>query len=167
MGDTDPTLADQASEFAEVLGYLWQEATLATRSKGGLPVLPPSQALALRLVIATEGLTPTALAAEMRLSRPMVSEVLRKLEEQGLVERRRSRLDGRSVVLSATDRGHYVRESFRSGISAAMSEAFESLSARDIQRIMRSMPALDQLQKHLSGIADREEAAAAARGRGA
>lgn len=162
MSDSDETSAAQAAEFAEVVGFLWQEATLASRSRGGLPVLPPAQALALRLVIASDGTTPTALAAEMRLSRSMVSEVIRKLEEQHLVERRRSHVDGRSVVLTATDRGRYVRQSFRSGIADAMGEAFAKLSAREIQRIMRALPAFGQLQKHLTAIADRERAAAPA-----
>ncbi|HEY0119390.1 MAG TPA: MarR family transcriptional regulator [Cellulomonas sp.] len=165
MSDSDVASATQAAEFAEVLGFLWQEATQASRTHGGLPVLPPAQALALRLVIDGERTSPTALAAEMRLSRSMVSEVLRKLEEQNLVERRRSHVDGRSVVLTATDRGRYVRQSFRSGIAQAMGEAFATLPARDVQRIVGTMPALRRLSTLLTDIADREEETARGHGR--
>jgi DNA-binding MarR family transcriptional regulator len=160
MSGADETTATQAADFAVVVQSLWQEATLAARSRGGLPVLPPAHALALRLVIAGEGTTPTALAAEMRLSRPMISEIVRKLEAQKLIERRRSHLDGRSVVLTATERGRYVRESFVSGIELAMVEAFGALSAREMQQILRAHAALEHLRGELTVIADRERAAA-------
>ncbi|MDR1807923.1 MAG: MarR family transcriptional regulator [Propionibacteriaceae bacterium] len=160
MNGAKETDTAQAAGFATMVQSLWQEATLAARSRGGLPVLPPAQALALRLVIDNDDVTPTVLAGAMRLSRPMVSEIVRKLEAQKLIQRRRSHLDGRSVVLTATAKGRYVRLSFTSGVEQAMDEAFSRLSAREVQQVTRALPALQHLRAELIAIADRERAAA-------
>lgn len=161
---SEPTTSDDAADFTEMLGSLWQLVTLASRSHGDLPVLPPSQARALQLVIATPDATPTQLAAEMDLSRPMVSELVRKLEQGGLITRRRSVEDGRSVILTATEHGRYVVRSFREGVNSAVAEAFGGLARRDVQRIMGSMKALGELRTRLVEIARREEDVASHRG---
>lgn len=164
MAETDPVLVTEASQFTQMLGELWGFATSASRSRGDLPVLPPSQARALRLIVTGDsGITPTRLAVQMGLSRPMVSEVVRKLEENLLVERRRSRADGRSVVVTATERGLYVHRSFRLGLVDSVAEAFGSMTHGDVRRIMDCMPAFERLHEQLLSIAEREESAAALR----
>lgn len=165
VASEDDTRRPEAAAFTQMLQGLWQSATLASRSQGGLPTLPPSQAWALRRVIAAERITPTQLAADMKLSRPMVSEVISKLEENKLVSRRRSKHDGRSTILTATDHGRYVHEHFRMGLEDAVTEAFEALPKRDVNRITSDLPVLSRLLEHLAAIAAREEEAAASRAR--
>jgi DNA-binding MarR family transcriptional regulator len=142
-----------------MLGSVWGLLTQASRTRGGLPVLPPSQARVLHLVTTSEEITPTRLAVQMGLSRPMVSEVIRSLEENELVVRRRSTSDGRSVIISPTSRGRYVQQSFRHGLVDILAEAFDSMTHGDVHRIMDSVAALGRLHERLSAIAEREEAA--------
>jgi DNA-binding MarR family transcriptional regulator len=164
MTEAEQTTRLEAAQFAEMLGLLWRYATLASRSSGNLPVLSPSQALTLRRVITSDGgITPTQLAADMRLSRPGVSEVIGKLEEAGLISRRRSEQDGRSTIITATERGHYVFNHFRTGIEDAVAEAFTTMPKSDLKRIAGTLPAMSHLLDRLTGIAEREESAAAER----
>ncbi len=164
MTETEQAVRLEAAEFAEMLELLWRYATLASRSSGNLPALTPSQAFALRRVTGSEdGITPTQLAADMRLSRPGVSEVISKLEENGLVSRRRSDMDGRSTIVTVTDRGRYVFDHFRTGIEDAVTEAFSTLPKRDLKRLMGEVPAMARLLDRLTGIAEREESAAGQR----
>lgn len=157
--------AAQVAEFTELLGSLWGQATLSSRARGGLPVLPPSQARGLRLVIAEEGMTPTRLAEAMGMSRPMVSDIVRKLEEAELVERRRSTADGRSVVVSATEHGRFVQRSFHAGVAESVAEAFAALAPEDLYSLLAAVPALRRLHAQLTTIAARDEAEALHRSR--
>ncbi|MGC3992839.1 MAG: MarR family transcriptional regulator [Propionicimonas sp.] len=164
MTEEEQALRMQSSQFAEMLELVWRKATLASRSSGNLPALTPSQALALRRVISAEtGITPTELASDMELSRPGVSELIGKLEENGLVSRRRSEVDGRSMILTPTERGLYVFHHFRSGIDDAVNEAFSTMSRKDVKRLVGDLPALAHLLDRLTGIAEREESAAGTR----
>ena len=64
-----------------------------------------SQVQILRKLVASGELSSARLAEELRLARPTVSNSLRGLVADGLVQRERSTADGRSVLLQATTRG--------------------------------------------------------------
>ncbi|WP_168929688.1 MarR family transcriptional regulator [Nocardioides sp. GY 10127] len=158
MAEVDPTRTAAAARLTETLGGIWGYATATSRAVGGLPTLPPSQARALGLVIASEdGMTPSALAEALDLSRPMVSELVHKLQKTGLVDRRRAEGDGRSVVVFATEHGRYVSRSFRLGIVDSFREAFDRMDAADVAVVLESLPVLADLHDHLRTIADRAE----------
>lgn len=158
MTTLDRDDVQQAEQLTEVLGSLWQNATLASRAIGDLPVLPPAQAEALHHVVQAGESAPTRLAGELNLSRPMISEIVRRLEEHRLVERRRSTDDGRSVVLTATDRGRFVHEHFRRGVVDVLTEGLRAMPQRDVARIEREMPALVRLLEEVVAIAERSTA---------
>lgn len=53
----------------------------------------------------TPGITPSAIAAALGLDAGYLSRMLARLSKDGLVERRRSQSDGRSVTLTLTEQG--------------------------------------------------------------
>ncbi|MFG3026527.1 MarR family winged helix-turn-helix transcriptional regulator [Streptomyces sp. NPDC048254] len=161
---TDPNDADAPvrteARFAEVLRDLWRAVTRATRSMAHLPTLPPTHAAAVRALLASEGLTPTQLAAELRLSRPTISELIRRLEDDGLVVRMPSTTDGRSVVLIPTKRAAYVYEAFRHGVVDVVADAFGRLSDEETGQLLSNIPALTRLLEYVEEVADTAEAEA-------
>lgn len=154
------TRTETEAQFAELLRDIWRSVTRATRSMGDLPTLPPSHAAALRALLASKGLTPTQLAAELRLSRPTISELIRRLENDGLVDRMPSATDGRSVVLMPTARARYVHRAFRSGVVGVVAEAFEHLPAEEAEHLLSAIPTLTHLLEQIEKTADRIEAEA-------
>ena len=58
------------------------------------------------MLAAHPGIESSALAASLRLERPTVSNLLRDMEEQGLLHRQKLRSDKRYVSLELTARGH-------------------------------------------------------------
>jgi DNA-binding MarR family transcriptional regulator len=117
----------------------------ATRSAVGLPTLPESQIAVLRRLSRTGGRTPAQLADDLRLARPTISNVVRDLSADGLVERRPAPGDGRSVVLVPTARAEALLMTFRLGRSEVMARAMATLSDDERARIQEAVPALAKL----------------------
>jgi len=65
--------------------------------------------------------TPSEMADQLHLSRPVVSTTLGRLEVSGLIRRERSTTDLRSLTVRVTDKG-------RSVFSAAVSECLKSIT---------------------------------------
>jgi len=154
----NPRTIDAETEFAELLRDLWRAVTRAVRSMEHLPTLPKNQADALREIVTSGGVTPTQLAAALGLSRPTISELIQKLEEDDFIVRRPSRIDGRSTVLMPTERARHVHQAFRTSRVSVVSEAMRRLPVRDSRRLLADVPALTQLRAELERIADRADA---------
>jgi DNA-binding MarR family transcriptional regulator/predicted GNAT family N-acyltransferase len=87
-----------------------------------------------------EMVTPSAIAAALDLDAGYLSRMLSKLERDGMLERRRSDVDGRSVTLRLTARGH---------------EFFAGLNARSIDRVGELIGGLSAPDKaRLAGALD-------------
>ncbi|HEY0647492.1 bifunctional helix-turn-helix transcriptional regulator/GNAT family N-acetyltransferase [Phenylobacterium sp.] len=87
-----------------------------------------------------EMVTPSAVAAALDVDAGYLSRMLSKLERDGMIERRRSDVDGRSVTLRLTARGH---------------EFFASLNARTIDRVGELIGGLSAPDKaRLAGALD-------------
>lgn len=67
------------------------------------------QYLVLMALWEEDGLGVTTLGARLRLDSGTLSPLLRRLEQHGLVERRRSSQDERRVTIGLTEAGHAVR----------------------------------------------------------
>ena len=63
----------------------------------------------------TQIATPTALAEELSVALPTVSEVLRVLERRGLIRKRKSQTDARTTMLSLTPKGRRRADGFFGG----------------------------------------------------
>lgn len=146
--------AEAQAQFAEVLRRTWTAIARATRAMEHLPTLPSQQVEVLHRLTDADGLTPAQLAAAMRLSRPTVSELTRKMVKDDLIERLPSTSDGRSVVLVPTESARHVLEAFRHGLVEVVAEGLRLLPARDTRRLLGDLPALTQLLGQLETIAD-------------
>jgi len=115
-----------------------------------------SQVQILRKLVASGELSSARLAEELRLARPTVSNSLRGLVADGLVQRERSTADGRSVLLQATTRGQDVLYAFRQGRADVLAEVLAELPADDQSRLLAALPSLDLLLERLEARADAE-----------
>lgn len=146
---------DPAEQFAHLLPALWRGVYRATRSSADMPALE-SQTQILRKLVAVGALSPAQLAEELRLARPTISNLVRGLVADGLVERTPSESDGRSVLLDATARGREVLLGFREGRAEVLAEALNDLRAADRRRLYAALPSLDRLLEKLDERAEAE-----------
>jgi DNA-binding MarR family transcriptional regulator len=161
----DPA-ADDELHFAGLIRDISRAVSHATRALEDLPTLSDSQVEAIRLLVETGGATPTELAGALGLSRPTVSDLIRRLEEDDLVVRRRSRLDGRSVVVTPTERAKNVLDAFRRGRLTVIVNALHGLepavAARLVERVSDFDLLLAEVEKaearYRDGRADTETA---------
>lgn len=143
-----PLLAD-ATDFSGLLRNLWRALVRVTRAAEQLPELPESQVDALRALSQAGELTPGALAEELRLARPTVSNLVRDLVAGGLVERRRSAEDGRSAILAPTDRALEILDRFAAARVELVASILARLEQDDLRSIQAAIPALHQLLAEL------------------
>jgi DNA-binding MarR family transcriptional regulator len=148
MAQADPERYPE-ERLSGLLRALWHAVVRATRAAEHLPSLPESHVAVLRTLVAAEELTPAQLAAQLRLARSTVSNLIRELTVEGLVERRPSAADGRSVLLVATDRAREVLEAFGRGRVEVVARALDDLSEADRQDVVSVLPALERLLERL------------------
>jgi DNA-binding MarR family transcriptional regulator len=146
---------DAPKQLAHLLPALWRGVYDATKGSEDMPALE-SQVQILRKLVASGELSSARLAEELRLARPTVSNSLRGLVADGLVQRERSTADGRSVLLQATTRGQDVLYAFRQGRADVLAEVLAELPADDQSRLLAALPSLDLLLERLEARADAE-----------
>ncbi|GIM90715.1 MarR family transcriptional regulator [Paractinoplanes toevensis] len=147
--------ADTPKHLAHLLPALWRGVYDATKGSEEMPAME-SQVQILRKLVSGGELSPARLAEELRLARPTVSNSLRVLVTDGLVERERSAADGRSVLLRATEHGQDVLHTFRQGRAEVLAEVLAELPADDQERLVAALPSLDRLLEGLEARADAE-----------
>ncbi len=92
-------------------------------------------------------LRPARMAAILDMTRAATSNVVTTLERDGLVERRPDRADGRSVILTLTDRGDAaVRDVFavQNRIESQWLEALDHDERRELARLLRKVIAANR-----------------------
>ncbi|KAA9158718.1 MarR family transcriptional regulator [Amycolatopsis acidicola] len=145
---------DPAVGLLRLLPALRRALIRATRAVEALPSLPEAQVAVLRTLVETGPLTPAQLAGELHLARPTVSNLVREMAAAGLVERRPSPVDKRSVLLEPTARGRYVRETFTRGRAEVLARAFAEIPATDRKRLTGALSALQRLLARVEAAAD-------------
>jgi len=146
--------ASTHEHLAELLRALWPALVRATRAAEGLPALPEAQVAVLRILVATGGLTPGQLAAELHLARPTISNLVSELMSEGLLERRPSAVDGRSVLLVPTGRARHVLSAFGRGRLEVLAAALDALPPADRDRLGSAMPSLALLLGQLESAGE-------------
>lgn len=145
--------ADPIAQFAHLVPALWRTMKRASRVEGKLPA-NESQVTILRMLILHGDLTPAQLAELLRIARPTVSNLLKDLVSSGLVERRISEHDARSMLISATAEGRDVLQAFRKDRVAIVHAALDRLPAQEQEDLRRLMPTLRHLLRQLEVVAD-------------
>jgi DNA-binding MarR family transcriptional regulator len=99
----------------------------------------------LNMLLVNERMTTHQLAERMEVSPPTVSTMIRRLVEQGMVERERDAGDQRVVWLTITDAGREVVEEERRRWREVFLRRFEQLDVDDQRLITEAIPALERL----------------------
>lgn len=149
---------DPASVLAHLVPALWRTMRRGSRSAAQLPA-NESQVTVLRMLDLHGSLTPTRLAELLGLAKPTVSNQLRSLMAQGLIERQPGDAgDGRVAVVSATPAGRQALEAFRRDRAELLREAMARLPESERDQVQSSVGSLRHLLRQLEGlVAERED----------
>lgn len=111
--------------------------------------LTPSQASALGLINHRGPLSLSELASIEGLNPTMVSRIVGKLDDLGLISRRQNPQDLRSAVVEITEAGRQASERVRGERGKVLSACFEELSVADQEAVVTALPALEALAEQL------------------
>lgn len=84
------------------------------------------------------------------ISQPAMTQLVTRLEKEGLARRGSDPADGRAVVVTITEAGREAVARRREGRTRALSALLEQLPAEDHAAIMAALPALDKLRDLLA-----------------
>lgn len=138
-------------ELADEIYHAWGAIRDAARAAGDLPVLPAGQVAILRRLVEQGATRPATLASDLGVARPTISNALRMLESERLVERLASKTDGRSVVVVATPLAGKVLEAFGRDRVRLVVEAYNLLSARERDALAAAVEPLRKLTALVRG----------------
>ena len=89
------------------------------------------------------------LASDAGLNPTMLSRVVAKLEDQGVVRRLSDKTDGRVCRVEVTDSGRILHDRVRSERTDVLSSELDLLSPSDRLAVIAAMPALERLAERL------------------
>jgi DNA-binding MarR family transcriptional regulator len=118
----------------------------AARSAEQLPDLPDAQVEILCALPAGVVRAPGELAAELGLSRPTVSNLLRAMETSGLITRRASAENRRGVDVRASDLALGLFERFDRASERVLADVLSLLPTDDRAALVAALPALERLR---------------------
>jgi DNA-binding MarR family transcriptional regulator len=134
-----------AGDVLAAISAVRRSARRAVRLAWRQEPLPPAQSELLRLTAARPGITVADAAQELRLAPNTVSTLVGKLTSAGLLRRSRSAADGRTVLLSMTDRGLARQAEYRDLRAELAGRALARLSPADQRALAAAVPALLRL----------------------
>lgn len=129
--------ADLAGVLEQLLRFMRQMATVGDLSM-------PAASLLARLV--REGPRRlTELAVQERISQPGMTQLVTRLERDGLARRVQSRDDRRGVLVEATDAGRDLLNRRRAERAASLGRLLDQLDPADRAAVHNALPALTRL----------------------
>jgi DNA-binding MarR family transcriptional regulator len=132
----DARIAAGFERFCEVFRRLTPREELSLTAASTLRRLERSGPHRLCELYAPEGVT-----------QPAMTQLITRLEKDGLARRDNDPDDGRAVVVSITDAGRAAVTRRREGRASALSVLLAGLSAEDHAAILAALPALDRLSE--------------------
>ena len=147
----DQAKAD-AAELLAALGAVRRVARQALRLSAYAEALPPARSELLRLANRRPGISVAEAAQELRLAPNSVSTMVSKLAEDGLLSRDRAAADGRSVLLTVTDKGAARITQWRDIRAELAGRALERLGAADRAALQAAVPALARLAGQMEDL---------------
>lgn len=85
------------------------------------------------------------------VTQPGMTQLVTRLEKDGLATRGSDPADGRVVIVSITDAGRAAVERRRVGNALALSERLRELSEEDRTAIVAALPAMERLSELIAG----------------
>ncbi|WP_308798269.1 MarR family winged helix-turn-helix transcriptional regulator [Agromyces silvae] len=117
-----------------------------------LPELPDSQVELLRALPSGVVRPPGELAAELGLSRPAVSNLLKTLEADGLITRHHAETNRRYVDVKASKRAIRRLARFDRASAKRLGEAAGQLSEAERDALIAALPALEHLRDAVRAV---------------
>jgi len=111
--------------------------------------LTPTQSSVLGLVANRGPISLANLIDLERVNPTMLSRVIGKLDERGLLRRVPDPDDLRAAWVEVTERGSAVHQRIRDRRMATVAECIVELPARQVDALTRALPALESLAEHL------------------
>jgi DNA-binding MarR family transcriptional regulator len=145
----------RSGELLGAIGLVHRTARRAVRLAWRQEPLPPAQLELLRLTAARPGITVADAAQELRLAPNTVSTLVGKLTSAGLLRRSRGTSDGRTALLSMTERGLARQAEYRDLRAGLAGQALARLSPADQRALAAAVPALQRLAQVMGGVSER------------
>ncbi|MBF6332222.1 MarR family winged helix-turn-helix transcriptional regulator [Nocardia transvalensis] len=136
---------DTADRLSRLFGPLRRALLRSIRRSGEVPDVPESQFELLRALPESGTVTPRAVAAQLRLAPPTVSNLVKSMTTAGLVARTPDPNDLRTVGLSLTPRATQLLDSYNRISASILNQALNDLSAADRRTLHGALPALERL----------------------
>ncbi|SHU26156.1 MarR family transcriptional regulator [Mycobacteroides abscessus subsp. abscessus] len=133
-----------AREFAQLLGPLRRAVLKSTRQTAGLPDLPEAQIEVLRLL--GDGPTaPSQIAAALRLAPSTLSNLLKTMDDGGLIERVRHRDDQRRVEVVMSTRARKLLDTYDATSLSAIEQFLGQLTGEERAAFEATVPILQRM----------------------
>jgi DNA-binding MarR family transcriptional regulator len=145
---------DTAADLFAGISVIRRTARRAARQAWTQQPLPPAQSELLRLAAARPGLTVAEAAQELRLAPNTISTLVGRLTDAGLLNRERSAQDGRTALLTTTDKANRRLAEFRDLRAELAGRALARLPDGDRQALARAAPALLRLAERMEACMD-------------
>lgn len=107
----------------------------------------PARLSALSVLVFRGPLSITELAEAERVRAPTMTRIVAGLEDAGLARKQPSSSDRRSVVVSATRRGHRALQTARVRRIRALAARMEDLSGRDVAVLRRAAELMERIAR--------------------
>jgi DNA-binding MarR family transcriptional regulator len=133
------------SRLRRVIGRLARQLTVTATGEG----LTPSQASVLGQIALRGPLGMAELAELEGLNPTMLSRVVRKLDDDGLVRKLSDPADLRAVQVEITPEGSLVHDRLRAVRTQVVSECLERLPQDTVAELMHALPAMERLADEL------------------
>ena len=137
--------AETVNRLRRVVGRLARQLNTTSTSEG----LTPTQASVLGLIAGRGPLSIAALTQLEGLNPTMLSRVISKLDDAGLIRRVPDPADLRTASVEATADGRAMHDRIRDRRTAIVSECAGRLDAKDADALTRALPALEALAEQL------------------
>lgn len=137
--------AEDVARLRIVISRLARQLNATSTGEG----LTPTQASVLGMIAFRGPLGLAELAELEGLNPTMVSRVVRKLDDDGLIRRVPDPSDLRAARVEATQEGALVHERVRELRTRAVSECVERLPEHTARQLLQALPAMEALAEEL------------------
>jgi DNA-binding MarR family transcriptional regulator len=136
---------ERIARLRGVIGRLARRLNATSTGEG----LTPTQYSVLSLVRMRGPLGLAELTDLEGLNPTMLSRIVRKLDEDGLIERLPNPTDLRAVRIAVTPSGELVQERIRARRTSVLSDCLGRLSNSTVDLLLEAVPALEELAEEL------------------
>ncbi|GAB3742029.1 MarR family winged helix-turn-helix transcriptional regulator [Microlunatus parietis] len=143
---------DEVARLRAVIGRLSRQLNASATHEG----LTPSQASALGLIGGRGPLSLAELARLESLNPTMVSRIVGRLDELGLIRRRQNPDDLRAAWVEITPDGRAMTERIRDSRGQVVQACLDRLDHPDREAIAAALPALEHLVDELKKLSTAE-----------